>query len=56
MKSPLVHGSQRVPVPGRTVLDLGCGLGTAGIVAAGLGAEVLLQDRALVETAYVDLR
>ena len=32
---------------GRKVLDLGCGLGIAGIVAAGLGAEVLLQDRGL---------
>lgn len=34
-----------VPLEGRKVLDLGCGLGIAGIVAAGLGAEVLLQDR-----------
>ena len=46
--SPFVDGSQWVPNPGRKVLDLGCGLGIAGIVAAGLGAEVLLQDRALV--------
>lgn len=30
---------------GQRVLDLGTGLGISGIVAAGLGAEVLLQDR-----------
>ena len=30
---------------GRRVLDLGTGLGISGIVAAGLGADVLLQDR-----------
>ncbi|CAJ1425357.1 unnamed protein product [Effrenium voratum] len=35
-----------VPIEGRTVLDLGCGLGVAGISAAGLGSgRVLLQDR-----------
>ena len=50
--SPFVDGSQWVPNPGRKVLDLGCGLGIAGIVAAGLGAEVLLQDRILVEMGW----
>ena len=38
--------------PGMKVLDLGCGLGIAGIVAAGLGAtEVLLQDRARAQVS-----
>jgi predicted nicotinamide N-methyase len=38
----LVSG-QHVP---RTVLDLGCGLGITGAVAASLGAEVLMADQA----------
>ena len=44
IQPPVLH------LQGKQVLDLGCGLGIAGIVAAGLGAkEVLLQDRGLAK-------
>jgi len=35
----------RTPLGGRRVLDLGCGLGLAAVVAAAGGAEVLAVDR-----------
>jgi len=33
------------PLAGRRVLDLGCGLGVAGLAAAGAGAQVTFADR-----------
>jgi predicted nicotinamide N-methyase len=36
--------AHRPPAPGTRVLDLGCGMGLAGAVAAALGANVLLAD------------
>ncbi len=38
---------------GRRVLELGCGLGLAGIAAARVGADVVFVDRALPALAFV---
>ena len=36
--------AKRPPTPGGSVLDLGCGMGLSGTVAAALGARVLFAD------------
>lgn len=43
---PRVSPSPRLPVPASplTVLDLGCGMGLSGTIAAALGAKVLFAD------------
>jgi predicted nicotinamide N-methyase len=44
--------SQRLPVAGRRVLELGCGLGLVGIVAALRGARVLSTDYEAAALAF----
>ncbi|MBW0102255.1 methyltransferase [Pseudonocardia sp. KRD291] len=46
-------GAGRIVVRGRSVLELGCGLGLPALTAARAGARVLATDRALGAVAYV---
>lgn len=46
------YTTQRLPLAGRRVLELGCGLGLAGVVAALQGARVLCTDYEAVALAF----